>query len=301
MLDPQTLRKIRYLRLWAHQKARGELRGHYRSTYSGSGLEFDDYRRYVWGDEVKHIDWKVTARQNQTHVRVYREERDVVFHLILDVSSSMFFGSKKGRRKIDAAAELVALISALVDLNGDRCSLTLFSHHIVSRLPARRGPGHIHRMLGEIASLPRYDQKTSLASVLRTLRGVFRRGCLVMVISDFLDETAYADELKILSRAHGVSGIRILDPTELSPPASSRWLAGSFTGLGLWRDVESATFGAGRLLGLDGLGLDGTDRRSPATQPWPRMIRRCGVRPVVMTSHDDPVMTLKALSTKDPV
>lgn len=281
MLDPALRRKIRRLRLWARQRVQADLRGSYQSVYAGSGLEFDDFRAYIPGDEVKHIDWKVTARQNRAHVRVYREERDVVFHILLDVSSSLFFGSRAGRQKIDVALELVALIAALTEVHQDRSSLALFAHKVIEMLPPRRGESHIHAMLQKILMLPRQGCSTAMAAALREVTPRFTRKSVVILISDFLDDHPYLPELKKLSSRHMVRCVRIYDPLEVHPPRA--------TGLPLWRDVES---GITQALHLTPLELTSHAHGGSGGEKWLRDIRRAGGDGVVMSTADDSFQTL---------
>ena len=123
-------KKIRRLQFWAKASITSDLHGNYSSAYKGSGLEFDDFRQYVYGDDVKHIDWKVTARSEKTYIRLFKEERDLNVLLMLDISSSMYFGSVPGKTKIFQLSQLAAVISTLCSITKDKCSVVLFSDEI---------------------------------------------------------------------------------------------------------------------------------------------------------------------------
>ena len=287
MLDPALRRKIRRLRLWARRSVQGDLGGFYKTAYRGSGLEFEDYRPYVLGDEIKHIDWKVTARHNQTHVRVYQEERDVVFHLLLDVSSSLYFGSEAQRQKIHVAVELMALLATLIDVHQDRCSLTLFGEKITHRIPAKRGEAHVHAMLQTVLTLPSQGQGTSLATALEELRRTVRKKSVVMVLSDFLDDSPYLPALKRLSRGHKVSCVRIYDPIEVHPPAPRRVVP-------LWQDIEGSTLRSFRISPFSSGSEDSWQEQ------WLSQVKAAGAYGELLSTTEDTFPLLVRMSKPRP-
>lgn len=220
MVDDAMYSNIRRLRLWAQHSLSGAMHGIYTSSFMGSGLECDDFREYTPGDDVKHIDWKLTARSQNPHIRLFREERDLTLLVLVDTSSSMYFGSNVQREKIHMSMELTALLCALAKVNHDRSALGLFSQDVMTNTPPAHGDMHFYRILQAAMSAPRMHQKTSIRSALSWAMRFLRKKSLVVVISDFLDSQDYMHELQLISCKHDVTCLKVYDPIEKYPPKS---------------------------------------------------------------------------------
>lgn len=213
-------RAARLLVVKSRREATGRFAGNYVSAFRGGGLEFDESRPYVPGDDVRSIDWNATARHGEVFVKQFREERDQTLLFALDVSASMRFTSTRAS-KAETAAHALALLAAAAGRAGDRTGLVAFDERVRAVVPAARGVAHGFRIVRtalECARDPRAG--THLAGGLRALRARTRRRGVVFVLSDFRDDTALApgEELADLARRHDLVAVVLVDPVELSLP-----------------------------------------------------------------------------------
>lgn len=222
----EILRQVRRIELRTERLVSSLAAGRYRSAFRGQGMEFDEVREYAAGDDVRAIDWNVTARAGRPYVKVFREERELTVLLLVDVSGSMRFGAIPGispRAKLALAAEAAAVVGVTALRNGDRLGLVLFSDRTEVHVPARRGRGHALRVVREVLSPPGGARPTDLAHALTELSRVARRRAVCFVISDFLGDPAgrpaLATALARAARRHDVVGLRIGDPGEAALPA----------------------------------------------------------------------------------
>jgi uncharacterized protein (DUF58 family) len=213
-------RAARLLVVRSRREARGLFAGNYVSAFRGGGLEFEESRPYVPGDDVRSIDWNATARHGETFVKRMREERDQSLAFALDVSASMRFGSA-GRSKADTAAHALALLAAAAGRAGDRVGLAAFDDSLRALLPPARGVAHGFRMVRTALSCAaRADGGTRLSAGLRPLRAHLRRRGVVLLLSDLRepDLARDRDDLAELARRHDLVAAVPLDPRELSLP-----------------------------------------------------------------------------------
>ncbi|GDY13073.1 hypothetical protein LBMAG53_19510 [Planctomycetota bacterium] len=207
--------------------------GAFRSAFKGTGLEFDEVREYAPGDDVRAIDWNVTARAGRPFVKVFREERELTILLLVDVSGSMRFGAIPGvspRAKLALAAEAAAVVAITALKNRDRIGLVRFSERTDLHLPPRRGRSHALRLVREVLSAQPSLGPTGLAHVLDELTLVAKRRAVCFLVSDFLfadpaEEQRFADRLTRTSRRHDIIGLRIADPAEATLPGAGAPLA----------------------------------------------------------------------------
>ncbi len=231
------LRQVRRIELRTQRLVTSLAAGGYRSAFKGQGMEFDEVREYAAGDDVRSIDWNVTARAGRPYVKVFREERELTIVLVVDVSASMRFGAIPGvspRAKLALAAEAAAVVGINALKNGDRLGLVLASDRTERHLAARKGRGHCLRVVREVLSPMQAPFQTSpgtdLGHALDELVRVARRRAVCFVISDFLGaggpaDTAFAGGLARAARRHDVIGLRVMDPGEATLPATSLPLA----------------------------------------------------------------------------
>lgn len=222
----EILRQVRRIELRTERLVSSLAAGRYRSAFRGQGMEFDEVRAYAAGDDVRAIDWNVTARAGSPYVKVFREERELTVLLLVDVSGSMRFGAIPGispRAKLALAAEAAAVVGVTALRNGDRLGLVLFSDRTEMHVPARRGRGHALRVVREVLSPAAGARPTDLAHALDELSRVARRRAVCFLVSDFLAapaaRPALATALARAGRRHDIVGLRISDPGEASLPA----------------------------------------------------------------------------------
>jgi uncharacterized protein (DUF58 family) len=222
LLAPDLMARVRQIHIRTHRLVNTALSGGYRSTFRGSGLEFSEVRAYQPGDDVRRIDWNVTARTSDAFVKTYAEERELTINLTVDTSRSMDFGSGRWTKR-ETAAQFCALISFVAMRHQDRVGLVMFGDQPGLHLRARKGGQHVLRVVREVIAAPTTDGGSDLAAVLEHQLRVLRRRSVVFLIGDFLDASdpqRWSELLARLSRRHDVIAIRVIDPFEVELPAA---------------------------------------------------------------------------------
>ena len=224
VLSPELLARVQQIHVRTHRLVSTALAGGYRSTFRGSGLEFEEVRPYQPGDDVRSIDWNVTARAGEAYVKSFREERELTLNMVIDTGATMNFGSQ-GWSKREAAAQLACLISFVAMRHSDRVGLTLFGEGAGVHLPPEKGRGHALRLVREVLSAPAKGGASDMLSMLRQANLAIRGRSVLFLVSDFLclldgDKEACVDELSKLSRVHDVIGVRVVDPLEEELPSA---------------------------------------------------------------------------------
>jgi uncharacterized protein (DUF58 family) len=222
ILAPELLARVHQINIRTHRLVTTALAGGYRSTFRGSGLEFEEVRPYMAGDDVRSIDWNVTARAGVAYVKSFREERELTLNLVIDTGATMDFGSQ-GWSKREAAAQLACLISFIAMRHSDRVGMTLFGEEPLAHLRPKKGRGHALRLVREILSAPDSRAETDLLAVLQQANRAIRGRSVLFLVSDFLcllhgDSESCVDELARLSRRHDVIAVRVVDPLEEELP-----------------------------------------------------------------------------------
>ena len=216
-LSPELFAKIKAIQIRTQRVVNDVFAGEYESAFKGRGMEFEEVREYRPGDDIRHIDWKVTARMGHPFVKVHREERELTVMLVVDVSSSGAFGTG-AKLKNEVAAELAALLAYTAIKSNDRVGLVIFSDRIERYIPPKKGSSHVWRVIREILSFRPTRRSTDLAGALEYLSKVVRRRSVVFVISDFLDE-GFEERVRISGRRHDVTAISVGDRRERELPA----------------------------------------------------------------------------------
>jgi uncharacterized protein (DUF58 family) len=212
------LARIRQIELRTRKLVHESLAGSYHSVFKGRGIEFDAVRPYEPGDDVRLIDWNVTARSGQVFIKRFVEERELRVMLLVDVSGSTLFGSV-GQQKQQAAVEIGALIAYSAIRNHDRVSLVLFSDRMEGYVPARKGRNHMLRLIRALAEPSPALRGTDLGSALRAAARLCGRHSILFVMSDFLTaSTDYLAELRLIARQHDVIAVVLSDPLETAWP-----------------------------------------------------------------------------------
>ena len=202
--------------------------GEYHSAFKGRGMTFSEVRPYQYGDDIRNIDWNVTARYNETYVKVFEEERELTLMLLVDVSGSELFGSLQ-QFKNEILTEIAATLAFAALQNNDKTGLILFSEQIELYIPPKKGKSHILRIIRELIEFQPKNRKTDIAKAFEFLNKVTKKRTIAFVLSDFIGSD-YQRPLQIAARKHDLTGIRLYDPREESLPN---------VGLILAKDAES--------------------------------------------------------------
>lgn len=216
MLPKDLIRRIRKLEIRTRKVVSDMLAGQYHSVFKGRGMAFSEVRQYQPGDEIRIIDWNVTARMNEAYVKVFTEERELTVMLLVDVSASKEFGSQE-RTKAEVAAEVAAQIAFSAIANNDRVGLILFSDRVEKVVPPRKGRSHVLRLISDILTFKPQGRGTDLASGLMYLRQVAKRKAVTFLISDFMARE-YEKPLRLVARKHDLVPVVIADPLEAEFP-----------------------------------------------------------------------------------
>jgi uncharacterized protein (DUF58 family) len=197
----------------------GLLHGDYRSLFHGFGIDLADLREYQFHDDVRHIDWNVTARLQTPYVRVYNEDRDVTAWFLIDLSPSVSFGSEQVQKR-SVAIEFVTVLARLLSRHGNPVGALLYGDRVDTVIPARGGRRHVLHILGRMLSRPerRRSEATNLKDLLQTGRQVIPRRSLVFIVSDFISTPGWEEPLALLVRRHEIVAVRLYDPLEMELP-----------------------------------------------------------------------------------
>lgn len=212
MIPRETLKKLRKIEIHTARLANDQLAGNYHSVFKGRGLAFDEVRAYQPGDDVRFIDWNVTARTSEPHVKVFREEREMTVMLAVDLSRSQAFGTRGGP-KSELVAEVAALIAFSAIKNNDRVGLVLFTDDVEKVVPPKKGAKHVMRVVAETLSFAPKGRGTNLSRAFDTVGHLARRRSAVFVISDFLAAN-YEHSLRVAAARHDLVPIVVSDPRE---------------------------------------------------------------------------------------
>ena len=212
----EILAQVRRLEVSSRRLVRDILAGEYGSVFKGRGVEFADVREYHFGDDVRTIDWGVTARMDAAYVRRYVEERELTVLFLIDHSASNAFGSRT-RAKIELATELSAVLALAAVRNNDRVGAALFTDRVEAFVPPAKGKRHALRVIRELLAFRPGHRGTSLAAALQFAIRVLPRRAVIFVVSDWLDD-GYATELEIAARTHDVIAVQVIDPRERELP-----------------------------------------------------------------------------------
>ena len=213
----EILRKMRRIELQTKRLVESSFAGQYQSVFKGSGMNFEEVRPYAPGDEIRTIDWNVTARTGEPYIKKFNEEREVTVMILLDVSASGNFGSVKESKR-EVAAEVAAVLAFSAIYNNDKVGLLLFSDQIELFMPPKKGRLHHLRLIREMFYFEPKGRKTSINGALEYLNKVMNRKAIVFVISDFLDEHDFSRPLTITAKRHDLVALPIIDPVEEDLP-----------------------------------------------------------------------------------
>ena len=212
----ELLKKVRKIEIKTKRLSNHIFSGEYHSSFKGRGMTFSEVRQYQYGDDIRNIDWNVTARYNEAHVKVFEEERELTMVLMVDISGSEGFGSKSQFKK-DIVTEIAATMAFSATQNNDKIGLILFSDTVELYIPPKKGRSHVLRIIRELIEFEPKSHKTDIAQALKFLSGTQKKKAIIFMISDFMSD-AYEHTLKIASKKHDITGVRVYDIREEKIP-----------------------------------------------------------------------------------
>jgi len=212
----ELLKKVRKIEIKTRRLSDHIFGGEYHSTFKGRGMTFSEVRQYQFGDDIRSIDWNVTARYNEPYVKIFEEERELTMMLMVDISGSELFGTTN-QFKNEIVTEISATLAFSALQNNDKVGLILFSDQIELFIPPKKGKTHVLRIIRELLEFKPKSNKTDLSQALKYLTNVMKKKAIVFVLSDFI-ASDYERSLKIIGKKHDVTGIRVYDEREESIP-----------------------------------------------------------------------------------
>lgn len=240
----ELLKKVRKIEIRTRALSHQVFAGEYHSAYKGRGMAFSEVREYQWGDDVRNMDWNVTARLRAPYVKVFEEERELTVMLMIDVSRSGLFGTSSMTKR-DAIAEVAAILSFSAIINNDKVGALFFSDHVEKFIPPKKGRSHLLHIIREIIELEPTSDGTDIGAALGYLTRAMKKKCTVFMLSDMLDvddagEPRYEDALKVAAGRHDLSVLKIYDPREKEiPNVGLVHIKDSETGKAAWVNTGS--------------------------------------------------------------
>ncbi len=241
-MDTQELiRKVRKIEIKTRGLSSQLFAGEYQSSFKGRGMSFSEVREYQYGDDVRSIDWNVSARLNHPYIKVFEEERELTLLLMADISKSAFFGASRAQKET-LMTELCAVLSFSAMLNNDKVGIIFFSDHVEQYIPPQKGRSHILRIIRELVDFKPNGKGTDIEAALEYMMNVQKKRAIVFLLSDFFDRH-YEKPLKYASRRHDMVGIRLYDDREIIlPKAGLLPVIDLETGRQKWINTSSKTF-----------------------------------------------------------
>ncbi len=216
METKELLKKVRKIEIKTRRLSNHIFGGEYHSAFKGHGMTFSEIRQYQFGDDVRNIDWNVTARYNEPFIKIFEEERELTLMLLVDVSGSQFFGTSDNFKK-DIVTEIAATLAFSATQNNDKIGLLLFSDTVELFIPPKKGSAHVLRIIRELLKFKPRRKATNLTQALKFLQNMMKKKAIVFILSDFMTDD-YAHALKIMGNKHDVTGIRVYDQREEEMP-----------------------------------------------------------------------------------
>lgn len=212
----ELLKKVRKIEIKTKRLSDHMFSGEYHSSFKGRGMTFSEVRQYQFGDDIRSIDWNVTARYHEPYIKVFEEERELTMMLMVDISASELFGTSQQFKK-DIITEISATLAFSAIQNNDKVGLLLFSDEIELFIPPKKGKPHVLRIIRELIEFKPKSKKTDITHALRYLSNMMKKKAIVFILSDFMDAN-YESALKIIGKKHDVTGIRVYDKYETEIP-----------------------------------------------------------------------------------
>ena len=211
------LKKVRKIEIKTRRLSDHIFSGEYHTSFKGRGMTFSEVRQYQFGDDIRAIDWNVTARYNEPYIKVFEEERELTMMLMVDISGSESFGTKN-QLKSEIVTEIAATMAFSATQNNDKIGLILFSDEIELYIPPKKGKSHVLRIIRELIEFQPKSKKTDVSQAIKFLSSVMKKKAIIFMISDFITDDYYEKTLKIASKKHDITGIRVFDIREEKMP-----------------------------------------------------------------------------------
>ena len=234
------LKRVRQIEIKTRGLSNNIFAGQYHSAFKGKGMSFSEVREYQYGDDVRDIDWNVTARQNKPYIKVFEEERELTVMLLIDVSNSLDFGTVKQMKK-DMVTEIAATLAFSAIQNNDKIGVIFFSDRIEKFIPPKKGRKHILYIIRELLDFKPESKRTNIKMAVEYLTNVIKKRCTTFMLSDFIDDNDYRNALTIANRKHDIVAIQVYDRrlAEL-PDVGLMKVRDAETGHEQWIDTSSA-------------------------------------------------------------
>ena len=216
MLSPELVKKIKQIQIYTSRMVNASFAGQYESVFKGRGMQFEEVREYAPGDDVRTIDWNVTARAGKPYIKRFVEEREMTLMLLVDMSASGDFGTR-GKLKNEQAAEFCAVLAFAAIRNNDKVGLIIFTDQVELYIPPKKGTSHVLRLIRELLCFKIVDKKTNIPLVLDYLARVLRRRATVFLVSDFIAD-GFSRSLSLVNKRHDVIAVSVQDPAEIKVP-----------------------------------------------------------------------------------
>jgi uncharacterized protein (DUF58 family) len=237
METSEILKKVRKIEIKTRGLSHQVFSGHYHSAFKGKGMTFSEVREYQYGDDIRSIDWNVTARLNHPYVKIFDEERELTVMLVIDVSGSNEFGTQQ-QLKEELMTEIAAVLAFSAINNNDKVGVLFFSDKVEKFIPPKKGKSHILRIIRELIDFHPQSQKTNISEGLRYLSNAIKKKCIAFVISDFMDKD-FEKALRIASRKHDIVAVRVYDRRETEIPKMGMVkVFNKETGKSMWIDTS---------------------------------------------------------------
>ena len=283
----ELLRKVRKIEIKTRGLSRNIFAGEYHSAFKGRGMAFSEVREYQFGDDIRDIDWNVTARYARPYVKVFEEERELTVMLMIDVSGSKDFGTVN-MMKNEMTTEIAATIAFSAIQNNDKIGVIFFSDKIEKFIPPQKGRKHILYIIRELLDFRPENKKTDISQALKYLTNVIKKRCTTFLVSDFIDKENYSDALTIANRKHDIVAIQVYDRREMElPPVGLIKMKDSETGYERWIDSSSSS--------VRRMYSEWWNRRQ---EDMTQSFNKCRVDSVSIRTEDDYVKSLLALFHK---
>ena len=238
METSELLKRVRKIEIKTRGLSKNIFAGEYHSAFKGRGMTFSEVREYQYGDDIRNIDWNVTARHNRPYVKIFEEERELTVMLMIDVSASCNFGTISKLKK-NQITEIAAVLAFSAIQNNDKIGVIFFSDKIEKFIPPKKGRTHILHIIRELIDFYPEDKQTDIEQALEYMTNSIKKRCTCFVISDFIDEHDFAHALAIANRKHDVVALRVYDPRENQlPPVGMMYLRDAETGEQMWVDTS---------------------------------------------------------------
>lgn len=283
----ELLKKVRRIEIKTRGLSQNIFAGEYHSAFKGRGMMFSEVREYQYGDDIRDIDWNVTARHNKPYVKVFEEERELTVMLLVDVSGSRLFGAV-GEEKREMIAEIAATLAFSAIQNNDKIGVIFFSDKIEKFIPPKKGRKHILFIIRELLDFTPESRGTDIGMVLRYFSDALKKRCTTFLISDFIDEKDYYKALSIASNKHDVYGVQVYDKRDSQlPDVGLMRVADLETGTEQWVDTSSKR-----------VRNDYSRWWYERQQNMSDTLKRCRVGSVSVATDEDFVSALKGLFQK---